>query len=335
MLEPAEITQLEGRLPEHRQHARPSRPARQPFVTEASAAPMLQGCLLELINATPGLVMVSSSHGGLVYMNDTGRRMLGIDAQEDIYARKVHDLYSPSSCKQLREEAIPTCLDEGTWRGELTLLDDQQEEVPVSQVLMAHQVRGPNGRGPNGREATLVSSIAWDIREMKQVEQELRHRATHDALTGLPNRAMLMEQLRQAIATAGQAQNHVGVLFLDLDGFKQLNDQRGHETASQLLRSLAQRLKARVRTQDVVARYGGDEFVLLIPDLAAPGDVARVLQQVSEVLWEPFVVGGESLWLTASTGLALYPFDGLDADTLLRHADREMYEQKRKLKARA
>lgn len=317
-----------------RQHDRSLLPGRhQPLVAEASAAPMLQGCLLELINGTPGLVMVSSSHGGLVYMNTMGRRMLGIGEQEDIYSRKVQDLYSPSSCRQLREEAIPTCLASGSWRGELTLLDDQQEEVPVSQVLMAHQVRGPNGRGPNGKEATLVSSIAWDIREMKQVEQELRHRATHDALTGLPNRARLMEQLRQSISAAELNQNHVGVLFLDLDDFKQLNDTRGHETASQLLRALGQRLKARVRAQDMVARYGGDEFVLLIPDLTSPGDVSRVLQQVQQVFWEPFIVGGDSVWLTASTGLALYPFDGLDADTLLRQADSEMYKHKRKMKA--
>ena len=317
-----------------RQHERAPLPAQHhPSVTEASAASLLQGCLLELIDGTPGLVMVSSSRGGLVYMNSMGRRMLGIGDHEDIYARTVHDLYSPSSSKQLQEEAIPTCLGEGIWRGEMTLLDNRQSEVPVSQVLMAHQVRGPNGRGPNGKEGTLLSSIAWDIRELKQVEHELRHRATHDALTGLPNRAMLIDQLRMAIAGAAQNHCHVGVLFLDLDDFKQLNDTRGHETANQLLRALGQRLKGRVRAQDMVARYGGDEFVLLIPDLAAPGDVARVLQQVQEVMWEPFIVGGESLWLTASTGLAIYPFDGHDADSLMRHADNEMYRQKRKMKA--
>jgi diguanylate cyclase (GGDEF)-like protein len=302
-------------------------------LVDAHAAPMLQGCLLELIDGTPGLVMVCSHRGGLVYMNGMGRRMLGIDGHEEIFGRTMQDLYTPSSSRRLLEEAMPSCLSHGIWRGELTLLDSDRSEVPVSQVLMAHELRGPNGRGPDGKEATLVSSIAWDIREMKQLEQELRHRATHDALTSLPNRAMLMEQLRQSIATAELNQHHVGVLFLDLDDFKGLNDTHGHETASQLLRALAQRLKARVRTQDMVARYGGDEFVLLIPDLAAPGDVARVLQQVQEVFWEPFVIGGQSLWLAASSGIALYPHDGQDAETLLRQADSSMYRQKKKMKA--
>ncbi len=117
------------------------------LLVESGAAPLLQGCLLELIDGTPGLVMVSSSRGGLVYMNSMGRSMLGIDHDEDIYARTVHDLYAPSSCRQLQEEAIPTCLDEGIWRGEMTLLDNRMSEVPVSQVLMAHQVRGPRRQG--------------------------------------------------------------------------------------------------------------------------------------------------------------------------------------------
>jgi diguanylate cyclase (GGDEF)-like protein len=315
-------------------HERPPSPAYQrTSVVESGAAPLLQNCLLELIDGTPGLVMVASSRGGLVYMNSMGRNLLGIGDHEEIYARTVNELYEPSSCKHLREEAIPACLEQGIWRGEMTLLDSSRSEVPVSQVLIAHQVRGPNGRGPNGREGTLVSSIAWDLREVKQVEHELRHRATHDSLTGLPNRAMLMDKLREAIAAAGQNQTHVGVLFLDLDDFKQLNDTSGHETANQLLRALGQRLKGRVRAQDMVARYGGDEFVLLIPDLAAPCDVGRVLQQVREVLWEPFVIGGDALWLKASTGLAMYPFDGLDADTLLRQADNQMYLQKKRMKA--
>ncbi len=214
----------------------------------------------------------------------------------------------------------------------MVLLDSAHAEVPVSQVLMSHHVKGPNGRGPNGREATLLSSIAWDMSEVKQVEHQLRHQANHDALTGLPNRTCLMESLREAIKSAEAKQNFVGVLFLDLDDFKQINDTRGHETANQLLRALSQRLKSRVRGQDLLARYGGDEFVLLIPDMAALGDITRVLEQVQQVTWEPFVVGGESVWLSASTGLAVYPLDGQDAETLLLRADSDMYKQKGKLK---
>lgn len=276
--------------------------------------------------------MVWSSRGGLLYMNSMGRRMLGIGPNDGIFALTVHDFYSPASCAQLIGEGIPTALARGVWRGEMVLLDSAQAEVPVSQVLMAHHVKGPNGRGPNGREATLLSSIAWDMREVKQVEHQLRHQATHDALTGLPNRTRLMESLREALQSAEARQNFVGVLFLDLDDFKLINDTRGHETANQLLRALSHRLKSRVRGQDVLARYGGDEFVLLIPDMGALGDITRVLEQVQQVTWEPFVVGGESVWLSASTGLAVYPLDGRDAETLLLRADSDMYRQKGKLK---
>jgi diguanylate cyclase (GGDEF)-like protein len=288
---------------------------------------VLRGCLMALVDATPGIVMVSNSRGGLLYMNVMGRRMLGIDQHSGIASRKVYDVYSAQSCELLLGEAIPTCLRDGIWRGEMTLVDAAGVEIPVSQVLMAHRAREPDGR-----ETTLLSSIAWDIREMKQVEHQLRHQAMHDALTGLPNRAMLMDSLERAIREAEWNQTCVGVLFLDLDGFKQVNDRFGHETANQLLRALGQRLKGRVRVQDMVARYGGDEFVLLVSDLADPGDMTRVIEQVQEVLWEPFLVGGESQWIKASIGLAVYPRDGRDAETLLRLADSDMYRQKKELK---
>ncbi len=288
---------------------------------------LLRGCLMALVDATPGLVMVSNSRGQLLYMNGMGHRMLGIDPRAGIQSRKVYDVYSAQSCELLLGEAVPTCLRAGVWRGEMTLVDGAGAEIPVSQVIMAHRVRELDGK-----ETTLLSSIAWDIRDMKQVEDQLRHQATHDALTGLPNRAMLMERLVEAIAAAERNQNFVGVLFLDLNDFKLINDTRGHETANQLLRALAQRLKSRVRGHDVVARYGGDEFVVLISDLATPGDMTRVLQQVQAATWEPFMVGGESVWLRTSTGLAMYPVDGQDADTLLKRADSDMYRHKRELK---
>ena len=289
---------------------------------------MLRGCLLALVEATPGLVMISNSRGQLLYMNGMGRHMLRMEPDESILLLTVYDFYSPRSCDLLLDEAIPACLHAGFWRGEMVLIDSQQSEIPVSQVLIAHRVREPNGE-----ESTVLSSIAWDIREMKQVEHQLRHQATHDALTGLPNRAKLMDCLREAIQTAEGNETSLGVLFLDLDGFKQINDTLGHEAANQLLRALGQRLKRRLRVQDVIARYGGDEFVLLIPDLGARSDITRIVEQVQEVLWEPFVVGGDSVWISGSIGIAVYPCDGRDADTLLRRADSDMYRQKEQFKS--
>ncbi|HXC57743.1 MAG TPA: PAS domain-containing protein, partial [Steroidobacteraceae bacterium] len=133
----------------------------------------LRGCLLALMDATPGLVMLSSSDGGLLYMNGMGRQVLGYDRSANLPARRMFELYTPRSCKLLREEAVPACLDAGVWRGEATLLDRNRQEIPVSQVLMAHRVQ------EQGNDTTVLSSIAWDIRELKQVEQQLRHQATH------------------------------------------------------------------------------------------------------------------------------------------------------------
>jgi diguanylate cyclase (GGDEF)-like protein len=291
---------------------------------DASRSPaLLRDCLMALIDATPGMVMVSSSQGRLLYMNGAGRQMLGIGAHTSIAARTVFDIYSPESCDALLDDAIPTCLRSGMWRGEMTLLDSAGAEVPVSQVLMAHRVREPNGR-----ETTTLSSIAWDIREMKDIERQLRHQATHDALTGLPNRMLLLDRLEHAIVVAERKGGAVGVLFLDLDGFKQVNDSLGHETANQLLCALGRRLAARVRAEDTIARYGGDEFVLVIPDLATPEDTARVARQVRQAVEETFAFGREMVRIEASIGVAVYPHDGRDAGALLRRADGRMYEEK-------
>lgn len=291
---------------------------------DASRCPaLLRDCLMALIDATPGMVMVSSSQGRLLYINGVGRRMLGIAPQVDILSRNVFDIYSPQSCDVLLAEAIPTCLRAGIWRGEMVLIDSHGTSIPVSQVLMAHHVREQDGK-----ETTTLSSIAWDISEMKDIERQLRHQATHDGLTGLPNRMLLMDRLDHAIAGAARKATHVGVVFLDLDGFKEVNDSRGHEAADHLLCGLGQRLASRVRAEDTIARYGGDEFVLVIPDLTAPDDIARVQREVREAVCEPFAVGNECVRLDASMGVAIYPHDGRDAGALLRRADARMYEQK-------
>jgi diguanylate cyclase (GGDEF)-like protein len=291
---------------------------------DASGCPAwLRDCLMALIEATPAIVTVSSSQGRLLFINGVGRDMLGIDAHAEIRSRSVFDLYSPRSFDLLLAEAIPTCLRSGIWRGEMTLVDAGGKDIPVSQVLMVHHVQEHGGK-----ETTTLSSIAWDIREMKDVERRLRHLATHDALTGLPNRLLLMDRLEYAIGCAARKGAHVGLLFLDLDGFKDVNDTYGHEAANQLLSGLGHRISRRLRAEDTIARYGGDEFVLVLPELATPESMGRIVGQVSAAVNEPFTVGNATVRLGASVGVAVFPIDGLDAGGLLRRADSRMYEQK-------
>ena len=283
----------------------------------------LRGCLLTLLEATHGLVAVWNTKGRLLYMNSVGRQMLGIDQQVHLVGRKVDGLYAPQAREQLREHAIPACLRLGVWHGETTLLTHDGDEIPVSQVLMASRVNHDE------QDVTVISSIAWDIREQKQRELKFRHDATHDALTGLPNRTLLLDRLTQALHRAGRHQLSVAVLFIDLNDFKGINDTCGHEVGNVLLRDLGQRLQQTVRVEDTIARYGGDEFVLVVPDLRYPEDVLRVKDQVRRALDEPFLVGNTRIQLRASVGIATYPNDGEDAQTLLKAADWMMYENKR------
>ena len=289
---------------------------------------VLQGCLLTLLEASPGLVAVSNTKGRLLYMNSMGRSMLGIGQESNIVGRKVSELYAPGSYEQLRDEAIPTSLRAGVWQGETALIDREGTEIPVSQLLMANRIR-------QDVDVTVLATIAWDIREQKQIQHELRHQATHDDLTDLPNRNLLMDRLAQALRSAERYRHFVAVLFMDLDNFKNVNDNYGHERANLLLRQFAHRLRSRVRAEDTIARYGGDEFVIVVPELRVPDDVARVRQEVRNVLDEPFLVGDERVQLGASVGTAMYPCDGTNAEALLQAADSTMYEGKRRSKSGA
>jgi diguanylate cyclase (GGDEF)-like protein len=261
-------------------------------------------------------------------MNSMGRSMLGIEQESDVVGRKVSELYAPGAYEQLRNDAIPTSLRAGVWYGETALIDCEGTEIPVSQLLMANRIK-------QDVDVTVLSTIAWDLREQKQIEQELRHQATHDELTGLPNRNLLMDRLAQALRSAERYRHFVAVLFMDLDDFKRVNDNYGHEKANLLLRQFAERLRSRVRAEDTIARYGGDEFVIVVPELRLPEDVARVRKQVINVLDAPFLVGDERVHLGASIGTAMYPHHGTDAETLLQAADSTMYERKRRSKSGA
>ncbi|MCG5502003.1 putative bifunctional diguanylate cyclase/phosphodiesterase, partial [Ectothiorhodospira lacustris] len=182
--------------------------------------------------------------------------------------------------------------------------------------------------------------LVRDITARKEADSEIYRLAYFDSLTGLANRRHLVERLEGEIRRAGNSHCQLGVLFLDLDGFKHINDTLGHATGDMLLQHASQRLRLGVRPTDTVsrpafesrginlARLGGDEFTVIIPDMAHPEDALMVAHRIQELLRRPFFLAGREMVLTASIGIAVYPDDGKDADTLIKHADTAMYHAK-------
>jgi diguanylate cyclase (GGDEF)-like protein len=174
-------------------------------------------------------------------------------------------------------------------------------------------------------EAIGFRGIARDITERKHMEQQLNYMATHDTLTGLPNRLMFSQLLNQAIRSAQRHKRQLAVLFIDLDRFKTINDSLGHEAGDRLLKEIARRFKRSLRAVDVVARLGGDEFVILIEEVDELSQVAIVAHKILSSAIKQMVLQGEECRVTASIGISIYPKDGNDEQTLIKNADIAMY----------
>jgi diguanylate cyclase (GGDEF)-like protein/PAS domain S-box-containing protein len=172
------------------------------------------------------------------------------------------------------------------------------------------------------------SIIACDVTGRKEMEEIIRHQAFHDTLTGLPNRQLFMDLLSLGLAQARRNRKKLALLFLDLNGFKQVNDRLGHSFGDLLLQEVARRLKASVRVSDTVARFGGDEFTVLMPDLARTDDVGIVLRKIMGVFESPFMLDGVEVSTSASIGVCMFPDDGDCCEELIKNADIAMYEAK-------
>lgn len=173
-----------------------------------------------------------------------------------------------------------------------------------------------------------VASLVQDVTERLNTERTIHYMAHHDALTGLPNRRLMQDRLNQAILSARRQQHHVGLLFIDLDRFKLVNDTLGHDTGDYVLRDIAKRLSKVVREGDTVSREGGDEFVIVLPDLEKPESAQIVANKILAELAKPIEVSGHELTVTASIGISHYPNDATDIQHLLKHADSAMYQAK-------
>jgi diguanylate cyclase (GGDEF)-like protein len=175
----------------------------------------------------------------------------------------------------------------------------------------------------------MIACVLEDEREAAELAAvEIEHLAYHDQLTGLPNRPLFMDRLIVSLAQAHRAQQKLAVFFLDLDRFKDINDSLGHTVGDTLLKGVAERVRRCTREGDTVARFGGDEFTLLIPKIESIEDAAKIAQKIIETLKIPFLVNDRELFVTTSIGVSIYPSDGSDPETLVRNADTAMYRAK-------
>lgn len=167
-----------------------------------------------------------------------------------------------------------------------------------------------------------------EIRERRAAEERVRYLAGHDALTGLPNRRLLEERLQQVLSTASRNGTKTAIQFIDLDYFKSINDTLGHRVGDMVLKAVASRMCGLSRDIDIVSRIGGDEFILVLPNIQSDTAATEIADRVLESLAQPYMVDGHTLTITPSIGISLYPDDGLDADTLITRADTAMYQAK-------
>jgi diguanylate cyclase (GGDEF)-like protein len=178
----------------------------------------------------------------------------------------------------------------------------------------------------------IVAMMACLLQDQSEASElatvEIEHLAYHDALTGLPNRPLFIDRLIVALAQANRANQKLAVFFLDLDRFKDINDSLGHNVGDALLRGVAERLRRSVREGDTIARFGGDEFTLLIPRVERIENAPTIAQKIFDMLKAPFIIGEHELFVTASIGISIFPIDGADPETLVRNADTAMYRAK-------
>lgn len=264
--------------------------------------------------------MITSAQGTILEVNQAFTRITGYAREEALGAR-------PSLLKSGRHDAsfyqsmMGTLTAQGQWQGELW--NRRKDGTLYAQRGTISAVA--DERGVVQHYVSLFS----DVTEHKEKQLQLEHRAHFDTLTDLPNRALMMDRLRQAMVQAQRRQQPLALVFIDLDGFKPVNDLHGHAIGDALLQALATRMRAALRDGDTLARLGGDEFIAILVDLPDHDASTPLLQRLLQAVAQPTQVVGHTLQVSASLGVSFFPQSAdVDADTLLRQADHAMYQAK-------
>ena len=276
--------------------------------------------------AMVGMAAASITTGTLLEVNEALCKMLGYSAAE-LMQLTWPEITHPEDIEK-SAEAVERIL-----RGEATDFEMNKRYVMKDGNIVHAHIASRVVHDETGKLDYLVSIID-DITEIKNHENQLEHLIHHDPLTGLPNRVLLNDRLDMAVSRANRSGQNIAVCFMDLDGFKLINDKYGHAAGDTLLVEIARRLSTISRSIDTVARLGGDEFILILNSISGEGECRHMLERVMEIIRNPFEISGSEVQISTSIGVAIYPDHITDGSALLRHADQAMYIAKQKGRSR-
>lgn len=273
----------------------------------------------EVIQASPMAIFVTDARGKIITVNPAFEETASATEAEPI-GQSIFDLLIRSTNSAIAHEVWSTVTTAGKWEGEVAMRGPNGEGIPIEMKVT--QILDKDGN---------VSSYAGlfnNITARRSAESRIRFLAHHDYLTGLPNRALFQDRAKQMLASATRYKLRPALIFLDLDKFKPINDEHGHDVGDQVLRIVGKRLSDLMRETDIVARLGGDEFVIMLPDYEEANAIRDLAERILDKLRSPIEIGALTLYVGASIGVALYDSEGRTLDEMIHTADSNMYEAK-------
>ncbi len=288
-------------------------------IGERKAAEAQMAKLSQALEQSADAAVITDPRGIVEYANPAFEKLSGY-RREEIVGRNISLLKSGKHDRDFYARLWRTILDGEVFRE--VFINRRKDGSLYYEQKTITPIKDARGR------ITHFVSTGQDVTRRMARQQRLRFMAEHDILTELPHRGLFMEMLGKVLAKARLHQRQVAVMFLDMDCFKEINDTFGHDAGDQALKIYARRLQAAVREEDVVARIGGDEFAILVDDMTGTDAIARIARKIIDAVAPPIVIDGQEIMLTVSIGISVFPDDGEDAETLLKHADMAMYQAK-------
>ena len=284
-----------------------------------------------LVESAPVCIHEIDRGGRILSTNPAGAKITGSDSTAGLVGRTYLDLVAPWDRERVKR-VLGRVFKGRAADSEVTwLVDGTPRTITTSFIPMRTSGNPASGNSDQNADGDIAKVLGYsqDITKQKQSEEKLAYMARHDFLTGLPNRGLFLDRLHIGIKRARRSKGLLALLYLDLNSFKPVNDEYGHEAGDRVLEAVAGRLQASVREMDTVARLGGDEFAVILEAIATADDASAVASKLTGAIEKPIGIGVDDVRLGASAGIAIFPENGTAPAELMRYADAEMYREKR------